>query len=123
MRHVEVFVGLCLAAPLTLAQNLADPTRPPPAFDRSQADSGTAVTGPVLQSVLLGAGRSEAIISGQVVRTGEKFGDAQVIKITEAEVVLRNGKELQTVKLFPNIEKRLTYSHTSAKPGKRGQEN
>lgn len=116
-------LSLCLflAVSPVHAQTMTDPTRPPAAFDRGQGAAAVG-TGPMLQSVLIASGRSEAIISGQTVRLGEKFGDAQVIKITDTEVVLRNGKELQTLRLFPSIEKRPTYSHAGTKSGGRVQE-
>jgi len=62
--------------------------------------------GPVLQSVLLAGGRREAIISGVRVSEGEKFGDARVIKISENGVVLKSAEGLQTLKLFPAVEKK-----------------
>ncbi|RJG07982.1 MSHA biogenesis protein MshK [Noviherbaspirillum cavernae] len=98
---------------------MADPTRPPGALDSAY---GAVDAGPVLQSVLIGPGRAEAIISGRTVRLGEQFGDARVIKITDAEVVLRNGSEVQTLKLFPSIEKLPASSRVSNKPALRGQE-
>lgn len=124
MRRGSLLLCSCLAASAALAEGFVDPTRPPAALDRSLQGSAAATpdSGPVLQSVLIAPGRSEAIISGQTVRLGEKFGDAQVVKITDTEVLLRNGSELQTLRLFPSIEKRLTYSHTSSKPGHRGEE-
>jgi MSHA biogenesis protein MshK len=45
------------------------------------------------------------------VNLGEKFGDARVVKISESEVVLRNGSNLQTLKLFPGLEKQLNSTH------------
>lgn len=116
-----LLLSLCLAVSVAHSQTLTDPTRPPAVFDPGQG-AAAVNTGPMLQSVLIASGRSEAIISGQTVRLGEKFGDAQVIKITDTEVVLRNGKDLQTLRLFPSIEKRPTYSHAGTKSGGRVQE-
>jgi MSHA biogenesis protein MshK len=119
MSQRGLLLCLCLAVSLAHSQTLTDPTQPPAAFGQGAA---AVITGPMLQSVLIASGRSEAIISGQTVRLGEKFGDAQVIKITDTEVVLRNGKDLQTLRLFPSIEKRSTYSHAGTKYGGRVQE-
>ena len=102
---------LSMAAP-AMAQSLADPTRPP--ASQGNGDAMPVATGPVLQFVLIAPGRSEAVISGQTLKLGEKVGDAQIIKITETEVVLRNGKDLQTLRLFPNVEKQ---------PASRGKED
>lgn len=99
-----IFCGFMISS--ASAQSLPDPTRPPRLGQ--VAGSIEASTGPVLQSVLLSpGGRSIAIISGQTVRLGEQYGSARLVKITESEVVLRSGNELQTLKLFPNIGKRL----------------
>lgn len=61
---------------------------------------------PVLQSVYLARGRTAAVINGQEVKLGEKFGDATLIKVQDNEVTLRNANgELQTIKMYPDIEK------------------
>jgi MSHA biogenesis protein MshK len=121
MRGAGLLVCSCLVMPVAIAEKMVDPTRPPTAPDYAQ-DAG-AVASPVLQSVLISSGRSEAIISGRLVHVGEQLGDARVVKISESEVVLRNGNDLQTLKLFPSIEKRLTtLGYTATKPGNRGQE-
>lgn len=110
------------ATPVGSAQPLLDPTRPPASLDPvPQGNVSAPASAPVLQSVLISAGRRVAIISGQTVRLGEKFGEARVTKITESEVVLRSGTEVQTLKLFPGIEKRLTSSRADTKPDSRGQ--
>lgn len=105
--------GFMLCLPSVHAQDLPDPTRPPAVMDaRPEPTAGVQAGGPVLQSVLISPTRKAAIISGRTVALGEKFGDARVVKITETEVVLRNGKEMQTLKLFPEIEKRPGASRT-----------
>ena len=86
----------------------ADPTRPPNAVE---SGSGTLATaGPRLESVLIAPDRRVAVISGQQVRLGEKFGDGRVVRITASEVVIRNGEATETLKLFPEAEKRLRAS-------------
>lgn len=95
---------ICVTLP-GYAQGMTDPTRPPVTSDTGDAGlSAEAV--PELQSVLISPQRAEAIISGRAVKLGDKVGDARVTKITEDGVVLRNGKDMQVLKLFPNIEKR-----------------
>lgn len=88
------------------AQNLPDPTRPPASLgavlDGAAAESNL---GPRLQSVLIAPGRRVAIVSGQMVEVGGKVGEAKVVAISESEVVLKNGKDVQILKLFPDIEK------------------
>lgn len=86
-------------------ETLRDPTRPPAALHAAE-DGAEIETGPVLQSVRISQGRYTAVISGETVRTGSMYGDARVIKIRETEVVLKTGNSLQTLKLFPDVEKR-----------------
>ncbi len=84
------------------AETLPDPTRPP--FGE-ETDSVPA-TIPVLQSVMLSATRKAAMISGQTVVLGEKFGDARLVKLTAGEAVLRTGEDFLVLKLFPDVEKK-----------------
>jgi len=97
------------------AEQLLDPTRPPDLVGSVQSSGVVPTVGPALQSVLISPQRRIAIISGKAVRMGEKFGDSRVESITETEVVLRNGKNLKTLKLFPDVQKRLTSNGTGAK--------
>jgi MSHA biogenesis protein MshK len=94
------------------AENLPDPTRPPallgplpPGF--GEEVDNTPAPMPVLQSIILSATRKAAIISGQTVVLGEKFGDARLVRLTESEAVLRMGDGLlQVLKLFPDVDKK-----------------
>lgn len=96
---------LGLTGGAALAQSLDDPTRPPAAL-WTPADAAPARPAqPQLQSVLISGkpgGRRIAIIDGQILRPGMKVGDAVVVDIQEAAVVLRKGKSLQTYKLYPS---------------------
>lgn len=102
-----------MAASCAFAEQLPDPTRPP-AFIAVGSEQSAAAA-PVLQSVLISPTRVVAVISGQTVKVGDKFGEARVIKIAESEVVLRNGQDVQVLKLFPNVEKRLASSRINTK--------
>jgi MSHA biogenesis protein MshK len=103
------FLACVLALPVS-AQSLPDPTRPSASQVVAQSDPGTVGGSnggaPKLQSVLISPQRKEATISGHIVRLGEKFGAAVLVKVTETEAVLRTGSEVQVLKLFPNLEKR-----------------
>lgn len=121
---VALVVAIGMMPIAASAQVLKDPTRPPASHGASGNDGATGaapVSVPVLQSVLISPGRMVAIISGQTVKLGDQIGDARVIKITETEVVLRNGKDLQTLKLFPNIEKKASNGRSDSKPDNRTQ--
>ena len=110
-------VGLSLLS--ANAQALPDPTRPSVGYDASLAygDYGVQQDGPVLQSVMLSPRRKSAIISGVKVDLGGKYADAKLIRISEGEVVLQRGGELQTLKLFPGVEKRI--SKIAVKPAQK----
>jgi MSHA biogenesis protein MshK len=126
MVQCVVQLGACLCVfalmPVAHAEALQDPTRPPAALDRAaESGTGAAVTGPVLQSVLISPRRTMATISGRTVKVGDKVGEARVIRISETEVVLRNGRDLETLKLFPGIEKRRSPGSAGAKTDGRAQ--
>jgi len=95
--------GLLLASPAS-AQELSDPTRPPASLNPAAAGEAAATSAPVLQSVKISPGKRSAIISGREVKLNGKFGHARVVRITETEVVLRNGKNVQKLKLFPDVD-------------------
>ncbi|MET0320531.1 MAG: hypothetical protein ABW069_07415 [Duganella sp.] len=91
---------------MAAAQDLADPTRPPPEAriaGPGQADAAPVRSGPQLQSVLTGDhGRQVAVIDGHAVRPGEKIGGATLVKVGKDHVVLQRGRARQTLKLFPD---------------------
>ena len=90
------------------AQTLADPTRPPAVLGVQGGAGGEGgesgmPAAPQLQSILVSrepGGRRVAVINGEMVRQGMKFGDAIVERVGETEVVLRRGKNRETLKLF-----------------------
>lgn len=85
-------------------QSLSDPTRPPTAESVAPVSTGS---GSKLQSIKLPrGGKPLAIIDGQRVSIGEKFGDAEVLKITESEVVLKGPEGVQTLKMAPDVQKK-----------------
>jgi MSHA biogenesis protein MshK len=101
---LTIWLLAACCAHAAVAQGVSDPTRPPAAalLDTGPAGIAAVPAGPVLQSVLISlrpSGRRVAVISGQTVRQGERFGDAVLVRMTSTEVVLRRGRELQTLKL------------------------
>ena len=87
------------------APAFADPTRPPYS-SRAYAPDESPAKGPELQSVLLSTTRNIAVISGETVPLGGKFGDATLTRITETGVELRNGSQVEVLRLFPQVEKK-----------------
>jgi MSHA biogenesis protein MshK len=113
--RTAVLALLQIAGASAFAEALADPTRPPAILTQDAHPDGKApapASGPVLQSILISPTRVVAIISGETVKQGDKYGDSRVVKISEGEVVLRSGSQLQTLKLFPDIEKLPASRHT-----------
>lgn len=109
MRHWNKLIFLLIvpcAAVTAGAQGLTDPTRPPGVLSGPAID-GAAGGGPVLQSVMLSPGRKVAVISGKMVVLGGRYGSARLVKLTESEVVLKDGAETTVLKLFPLVEKRM----------------
>lgn len=106
MWRCVLFAGLALGCvQLAQAQQLNDPTRPPAALWAPAASEAAPRTParPQLQSVLISnGGRRVAVIDGQVVRQGGKVGGAVVVEIRDTTVVLRHGKSLETLKLYPS---------------------
>lgn len=112
LQNRRSLTGACLLAVFWLgtstpvcAQDLQDPTRPPTQLQ--EVGQGEAlVTTPVLQSVLISPTRKIAMIDGVAVRLNGKLGTQTLVKITETEVVLRQGRSFQTLKLHPDFEKK-----------------
>jgi len=109
MRHLQKLIFMMIASSVAVAagaQGLTDPTRPPGALATAAGEA--VVSGPVLQSVMLSPTRKVAMISGEVVVLGGRYGSARLVKLSESEAVLRDGAEVTVLKLFPLVEKRMT---------------
>ncbi|WP_426104879.1 MSHA biogenesis protein MshK [Massilia sp. TSP1-1-2] len=102
---------------VALAQDGADPTRPPAAMtapvlapSMPGGVAGGVLTAPrlerrapQLQSILVSlrpGGRRVAVIDGKTVRQGQRVGDAVLVAIGATEVVLRRGGKTETLTLF-----------------------
>jgi MSHA biogenesis protein MshK len=94
---------ISLSAGSARAELLTDPTQPP----GITGGATEAVTGPVLQSVMIGPKYHAAIISGQMVLLGKKYGEATLIHLSNQEAVLRNpDMTTQTLVIDYAIEKK-----------------
>jgi MSHA biogenesis protein MshK len=113
-------LGVLFALLAASAENLTDPTRPPAGFGKNQAADAVASV-PVLQSILISPTRKIAIISGKTLKAGDKLGDAQLVTIGENEVVLRTGKQVQVLKLYPSLRKQALNSRAGGELDGRGQ--
>jgi MSHA biogenesis protein MshK len=96
-----------VAADGAAAQSLADPMRPPV---HAPAESATATknVGPVVHMIVIGPERRYAVINGQTVMQGDRFGDARVVRIAETEITLRGAGGEAVLKLLPQVQKKPT---------------
>jgi hypothetical protein len=94
-----------LAGDLSAQTGMSDPTRPPLGISSPAPEAGE-LTGPVLQSVMIPKkGKPVAIIGGQQVRLGEKYGESRLTRLTEREAVLEGPAGIERLLLTPGIEK------------------
>ncbi len=105
-RRLALIAATFLFPVAVSAQGLTvDPTRPPVGYLAIGADAGESDGGPVLQSVMISPTQRSAIISGALVKLGEKYGDAVLTRVVESEVVLRSGGVNRVLKLYPRVDK------------------
>ncbi len=104
------------------AQALSDPTRPPAALLGAEGAAVGTAGAPVLQSVIISPAVKAAIINGEMVRLGDAFGNARLVKVSENEVVLKEGDEEQILKLYPGVEKRAAGEANAERAAKSGPE-
>jgi len=100
-RTLLVLILAAVSAGAT-AQEMSDPTRPPALL--APDTGGNISAAPLLQSVIITPTRRSAIIDGQHVQLGGKYGDARVVKITDSEVVLRSAGSDETLRMYPDVE-------------------
>jgi MSHA biogenesis protein MshK len=118
-RLIRGLALLCLALPAVAGSGLADPTRPPVAVTAEPAAEGEAA-GPVLQSVMIPKkGKPVAMIGGQQVMLGGKYGDSRLTALSEREAVLTGPDGTVRLFLTPGIEKINSIVKTPA--ARRGQ--
>lgn len=95
---------LVLLAALTASSaqaELPDPTAPPPRADSVEAPPPAALT-----AIRSSGAQRVAILDGRLVRVGERYQGARVVRIDETEVTLRRGSETVVLKLHPEAETR-----------------
>ncbi|HEX6735650.1 MAG TPA: hypothetical protein VF096_12635 [Azonexus sp.] len=103
-RLVLLTLGLLLAG----GALAADPTRPPEAWLQPGAATAGSEGGLRLQSVLLPQrGRPLAIIGGQTVPLGGRYGDATLVRVSEREAVLQGPDGVVRLYLTPDVDKRM----------------
>jgi MSHA biogenesis protein MshK len=98
---------LCISH-LVAAELLPDPTRP--AIDLGGAGSGVAAGMPLdetvprgLQSVIISPRHRAAIIDGEMVNLGGKYGNSTLVEVRENSVVLENARGRRVMEMFPKV--------------------
>lgn len=85
---------------------LPDPTRPPASIGATQGNtSSEPIRPPLLQSVFISPERKWALIGGQHVPLGGKFGDARLISLTEEEAILQGPQGRTILRLMPDVRR------------------
>ena len=67
---------------------------------------------------MLSPSRKIAVISGEMVALGGRYGSSKLVRLTESEAVLKNGADVMVLRLHPLVEKR-TVSPAAAKSVKK----
>ena len=108
LKHSLLATVLLLAAAASTAQSgvLNDPTRPANAYLTPTAEA-TVTAASRLTSVMIPehGGRRSAVIDGQILRVGEKLGDAKLVNVNETSVVLSGPAGRETLYLIPDVNK------------------
>ena len=104
-----LLAAMLLCAPqIAAAEPLPDPTLP--AIDLNS--SGTVSAPEVvpdeavprgLQSVIISPNYRAAIINGETVSLGGKYGDSRLVEVRENSVVLQNAQGRRVLELFPKV--------------------
>ena len=118
-RLIVLLTSLLVVLPVR-AQALSDPTRPPPALSADTPDA-EGMNSQVLQSVMIPEqGKPIALIGGQQIRLGQRYGERRLIKLSEWEAVLEGPAGIERLFLTPGIEKtRVTAPAAKAQSGNR----
>jgi MSHA biogenesis protein MshK len=107
MKRCQAPYLMALACSLVPAAHaMTDPTRPPASLmGPGDAQEPIRAAPPVLQSIMIGKSGRFAIIDGERVEIGSTYRDAKVVRISEDEVVLREGGSTQVLKMYPDVER------------------
>ena len=103
-------VAALLLQGTAFAQSFTDPTRPPANLlnpEVASASGSTSLSGPRLQAVVTADGRKpRALINGEWVEQGGKYGAFRVHKVTTEWVILKGGDGQEIVRLTPEVKVR-----------------
>ena len=106
---VAIHFCLLLLACAASANELRDPTEWPAAVRAAAAASapGAEAAAPArIEQVLIVEGRAYLVVKGRRYGVGEKFQDAQIVRISESAVWLKENGVTRREPLFTGVEKR-----------------
>jgi MSHA biogenesis protein MshK len=90
------------------AESLKDPTQPPASLNSELSGNEVMISGPILQSIMIGPQTRVAIINGEKVMLGKKYQQATLIKLDDNKAVLRNpDMSTQILEMDFAIEKKI----------------
>ena len=114
MKHSLIFIMIALFGLMSSVQAevLKDPTLAPVNLygeaNSVDADGQALPSGPVLQSIMIGAQYRAAIINGQKIVLGKKYEQATLIKVTENEAVLRSPDGTTQTLSMGKVDKKMS---------------
>jgi hypothetical protein len=117
LRQLLPVLVACLPL-LALAQGqLRDPTMPPAAFLSGQVEMQAGESELRLEAVRrTPGGKAEALINGEFRRVGDEVAGRKLVRIGEAEVVLKSGDQRETLRMAPGVEKTMN-TNRKDRPG------
>jgi len=113
MTCVRPVHGLLLAAAMAAcglhAQELRDPTRAPPGATAQAAEAAKPDESAALlegTAVVMRDGKPYLASGTRLYGVGQRLGTSKIERITETEVWLRSGTQLQKIQRFEGIQRR-----------------
>ena len=104
MKHTFSLLLLACWIPAAHAETLPDPTRPPAEVSAPLTPAqGVSTGGSALQSIIISPLRRAAMINGQMVELGAKYGDSRLVEVNETGVVLEGPQGTQALPLYPGV--------------------
>jgi len=113
--RVALAAALLCGLQVAGAESLPDPTRP--SIDLYGNDADVVPVDAVqqgLQSIIISPHHRAAIISGETVSLGDKFGDAKLVEVRESSVVLQSAQGRRVMELFPKVSIKKNDAPTSS---------
>lgn len=116
-RLILTAIAIC-AIDASIAQQLADPMRPPAGMHATSTGAGTASAlataapvRPIVQTIIIGSDRRYAVIDGRAVAPGDQVSGMRVVRIAESSVTLRDaaGRNLE-IDLLAGVGKKFSVS-------------